>query len=685
MRRLLKMLVYAVGLLALLLVVLLALIFSVDPNSLKPTLQQQAAKQGLYLDFRGDLSWQIYPSLGIGVAGLKLYDNADKSGETLADIDAASLSVDWRPLLSRRIEVSGVSVQGATIRYRILPDGSSNWDVLSATEASTAPSSAAPSNRGAGAAAKGAPQLQIHSLILRAVNLEYDDQVAQTSVALRDLSLSVGDFNLQGRPSDWSIDGRLNVRAYPGLHLRLHHSLALDLEQESWRLEKGSLAIEGEQQESLRGEYSGSGSWRTQASELKLSFASDSLRRWMAAFGIDVKDFPAGTMQAFKLASSLSVNSERVQVSGLSLSLDDTSMTGELSLVPASENHPLAVDAKLHADHLDLDRYLPATSAGNSGSAATSADQELPFDALRGIKANAQISLDRLRYRGLDIGAISITAQDDDGLLRIPAVAASIGQGKVSGAGNLDARKRSPLADARLDAVNIDVGELLKKFADFSQIQGLASGSVNLKSRGNTAQQLRENVVAGATIQSQQLQLTPINLVKTFCEAVNLLDGKQSPQREWSKLTRFAPLSVDIELKNEDLALRTLDASIEKLQAKASGNLNIGSGTFDVPVSLQLANFASGVEGCTVISDKWRKQILPLRCKGLLAKLGVDTCKPDMEILRAKLKDNAKREVEKKKDKVEQKAGREVEKYLDKKLNKDDKEKLKDLLKGLKK
>ena len=111
-----------VGLIALIIVLVLV----VDANKFKPRIQDAAAKQGIALNMRGDLSWTLWPSIGLVVNEVSIADS-DAPQKIIADIKKASFLVALVPLLQGDAQVKRVLVDGAVIELDVDEKGEGNW------------------------------------------------------------------------------------------------------------------------------------------------------------------------------------------------------------------------------------------------------------------------------------------------------------------------------------------------------------------------------------------------------------------------------------------------------------------------------------------------------------------------------------------------------------------------------
>ena len=139
MKPVLKILFWLIGVVfTLIIIAAIVLPLLVDPNDFRDDIGQAVKKQtGRELIIEGDLSLSVVPWLG-GKVGRASLSNAPGLGdEPMLAIEGASVGVRLIPLLSRRLEVSEITLDGARINlYR--GSSGSNWDDLTGPEEATA-------------------------------------------------------------------------------------------------------------------------------------------------------------------------------------------------------------------------------------------------------------------------------------------------------------------------------------------------------------------------------------------------------------------------------------------------------------------------------------------------------------------------------------------------------------------
>ncbi|NND89469.1 MAG: AsmA family protein, partial [Granulosicoccus sp.] len=130
-----KLLKWLLGTLAVLVLIIgvgvVALVYLVDWNDFKDTIQNQVKKQtGRDLMIAGDLSPSVFPWAGISIGEIALA-NAQGYGDTpFASIDSADVKVKLLPLIKREINVRTVELKGLQLDLQRAADGTTNWDDL---------------------------------------------------------------------------------------------------------------------------------------------------------------------------------------------------------------------------------------------------------------------------------------------------------------------------------------------------------------------------------------------------------------------------------------------------------------------------------------------------------------------------------------------------------------------------
>ena len=202
MKRLVRILLAAVGVLGLLVVAAVIYVTTFfDPNELKPRLVEAVkVRSGLELALEGPLSWSFYPRIGVSVENARAWLPEQSAQDApFAGVDRAEVSLAFAPLLSGEIAIDGLTLDGLRLDLVRDAQGRGNWEALlerleaqgDAAESALAPASAGPSMRPGGpSVALDIANVEVNNGVVR-----YADRRSGLDVTLRDLTLTSSDVN----------------------------------------------------------------------------------------------------------------------------------------------------------------------------------------------------------------------------------------------------------------------------------------------------------------------------------------------------------------------------------------------------------------------------------------------------------------------------------------------------------
>jgi len=235
---------YAIGALVLLLIVAIGiLVATFDPNDYKPRIVQLVKdKTGRTLSIAGDIDLKVFPKLGVQLGKLSLSER-DGGGE-FAHLEAAEVYVALLPLLSNRVVVDEVRVDGARANLIKFEDGSTNFDdLIKGGETPSEPS--VPSETPAPPQAGRPIELDVDGIRVTDSRLAWQDRTNGNDLAVQIAELKTGRI-ADKRPSDIQLSASVQG-AKPRLDLRmgLAGTLTFDLGQQLYRLQKLAANLEG--------------------------------------------------------------------------------------------------------------------------------------------------------------------------------------------------------------------------------------------------------------------------------------------------------------------------------------------------------------------------------------------------------------------------------------------------------
>jgi AsmA protein len=235
--RYLRYVLYSLGALVLLLIVAIGIVFATfDPNEYKPRIVQLVKdRTGRTLSI-GDIALNVFPKLGVRTGKLSLSERA--GGGEFAHLESAQVYVALLPLLTKRLVVDEVRVDGARANLIKFANGSTNFEDLAKAAETPPPASAAPpSGR--------AIELDVAGVRVTNSRVTWQDRTSGTDLAVHIVELKTGRL-ADKRPSDIRLSATVQGdRPRLDLRIGLVSTLTFDLEGQRNRLQNLSANVEG--------------------------------------------------------------------------------------------------------------------------------------------------------------------------------------------------------------------------------------------------------------------------------------------------------------------------------------------------------------------------------------------------------------------------------------------------------
>ena len=239
-----------------------------------------------------------------------------------------------------------------------------------------------------------------------------------------------------------------------------------------------------------------------------------------------------------------------------------------------------AVRATARFDSLDLNK-LVGTETPAPTQPAAAADERVLLEALRSVNGHLDLTANALAFRQYRMTDARLDATLDNGLLRIPRLAARAWGGSLEGSGSADARNQR--IGVKLTATGVDVNALLKDVAAKDLLEGRGRVQADLTTGGATLGALRSNLAGNAALQLRDGAIKGINLARTMRQAKAALSGRQDAltrARETEK-TDFSELNLSARIADGVASSDDLDIKSPFLRIGGAGRFDVGRGRID--------------------------------------------------------------------------------------------------------
>src|SRR5215470_8346674 len=450
--RILKLVAIALGgLVALLVIVLLAVRAFVNPNDYKDRIARAVKNStGRELALPGDIRLSVFPWIALELGPASLGNPPGFGEEPFAAGKHAALRVRLLPLLRKQLEIGRVEIDGLDLRLRKNASGRGNWQ--SSAESGPTPQSSG----GAGAAALR----DLAGVVVTDSRVSYQDMVAEH------IDLNVGRVAAGvGVPIKVKLD---LIPSAGGQPIKIGGQFGLTLEPAQSRYRLAPMDLEGTFTPEPKARPV---SWKFSAPRVELDLGAETLSVASVAAqlgaahlsgmlkGSRLVDAPsvAGSFKlepldlrelmpqlgiappktrdpkAFsKLAASgeFAYENKRVGVSKLDVQLDESQLRGNAAIT-SLETKAMVFDLTLN--QINIDRYRPPLENAPKPAAPAVAKGEAPTYVLKSLEMNGRFALGAATFAGLHVTDGRMELKAKDGVTHIAPLTAKLYGGQYSG------------------------------------------------------------------------------------------------------------------------------------------------------------------------------------------------------------------------------------------------------------
>jgi AsmA protein len=653
------------GLFGLLFVLVLAAVILiplfVDPNDYRDEIARAVEEQtGRSLEIQGEISLSVFPWLGLEVGAVRLGNPPGFGDEPFVELRSAGVGARLLPLLSRRLEVSTLRLDGLRINLVKRADGSTNWEGLGGEEG--AAETQAPSDEG-GQFALG----QVGGLRLTDALVRYRDLGEGTVLEAAIPTLATGEL---APGQAFSVEAEAAITSAPdaeAIRVRLAASVLVaegpSFEIEGLRLgfELGGPDVRGGSQAGrieaprvtadLGAQTLAVPAWTFEAAGLRgsgelagtqivdapafagsASLAEFSPRALLERLGEPSPDTADATVLGkASLETRFRAGTDQAQFEDLRVMLDDTTLTGKAGI---GLGEPMRIRAELELDAIDLDRYLPP-EAEATGDAPPAEDEPLVFDWLRGLDLDASFRAGTLKVNGLTLSDLEGRAVARDGVLTLQPFGAALYGGQVRGSARLDARQEPATLSLEQSLSSLQLLPFVQDLADFDRLTGVAQLDAKLATRASSRAGLTSGLNGELAFDLSEGALKGVNLWFEIQRAYALAKGREAPQKT-SPDTAFRQLKGTAVIRDGLLVNQDLVGGLPFLALTGRGEVDLAAAELDYRLDATVIREA--VDEATGEVSELAGTSVPLRLRGSLASPSV---KVDISDL---LRDQAERE-----------------------------------------
>lgn len=568
-------------------------------------------KTGRDLTLGGDISFSIYPNIGVSLEDVSLSNPQGMPEGVMLTTGKMRLSLQLMPLLSGNVKVKTFELVEPRVNLLTDVNGKSNWDFGAPDAGRDQPSDPTPDATPDGGAGADLGQISLDDV--RIVNgvVRYLDETAGTAFEGTNVNVALSLPSVQ---SNLNISGSMTWRGEtvelktvlgPVDQLTQNKATSLQLQIASIHLAtsfSGNLSLQN-----------------GFALDGKLDAKSPSLRNLAAWTGNPLA--PGQGLEDFSAGATVKIAGGEISLSDAQLGLDGMRAQGNMT-VNTNGSRPL-ITASLGVDQINLNKYMTAPSntqpSQQSTTAAGWSDEPLDLSGLRAVDANLRMAASKIQYQKVTIDNSQLSVTMKGGQLEANLEKLSLYDGSAIGVLVLDGSTNTPTIATNFKTQGISALPILRDFAEFDWIEGTAQIAGNLTATGGSQRQLVENLNGTLQVLFEDGAIRGINIAQMMRGlGTNILSGWS---RSETQKTDFASLSGSYKVTNGVAVNSDLSMLGPLVRLSGGGVVHMPNQTLDYRVDPKLVASLEGQGGAAdlagfnvpiIIKGPWAKpQIYP--------------------------------------------------------------------------
>ena len=377
------------------------------------------------------------------------------------------------------------------------------------------------------------------------------------------------------------------------------------------------------------------------------------------------------------------VEQKELRLDNILLALNEFEVSGRVKLSNFAQP---ALEFELDSQELDVDalmaRTLTVPAAGDSvtvsNSAGTTPQAEdvhipLPMETLRNLDIDGTIAIAKLKAQNIHMTNVGLSVKASNGKVSLDPLTMNLYGGNANIRVELDARSAMPKYYIRKILEDVQVGNLLRDYAQLDTVSGTLNANVKVTTRGEWVSELKKNSNGQMSLAIFDGALNGFNLRHSIDVAKAKIQLKEPPPAT-TLATDFSALRVSGVIRRGIFRSDDLDLQAPLLRVGGKGTANLNSSMLDYLVNAKLVGTVEGQQGKK--ADQLSGLSIPVKIEGPFADPKIDVQLDEMlkakaNAAKAKLKaDIARQKAElKEKIKAEKKKLVESKKHeLEKKL-----------------
>lgn len=293
-----------------------------------------------------------------------------------------------------------------------------------------------------------------------------------------------------------------------------------------------------------------------------------------------------------------------------------------------------------------------AATAAQTEAQPASGDEPLPLDAIRNIDTRAALSVERAVFDAHTVSDVQIKLRAVDGVIAINTFTGNLHGGKLDLTASFNGKHNTASLVTAGSLTGLDIATALTAMESEPLLTGGASLDWELNGKGRTSNELITALSGPITLGTAQPVLQGMSVEHMLCQAVALVN-QEALTTTFPADTRFTTLGADLKLGDGKLQLSPLSADLPQIKLTGTGALDLLTLDFKTTFKARLSPELEQLDKACRVSKRLVAIDWPVKCKGNISEDPAKWCGVDTgEIIEDLAKHEAQKTIEKKAGKL---------------------------------
>lgn len=256
---------------------------------------------------------------------------------------------------------------------------------------------------------------------------------------------------------------------------------------------------------------------------------------------------------------------------------------------------PPAVQMQASFDALDLNKLLAHAAKPPPPANADSGETPVDLSGLGAVNGKFALRAGKFTWQQYEVVDARIDASLDGGTLQLSRLSGQAWGGSIEASGTAAAGTNR--IGVKLNANDVNVGELLKDAAGSDRLDGTGRVTADLTARGKTVGELRARLSGNAALQLRDGAINGINLARVFRQARATLRQDAVEKSNQTEQTDFTELTASFKIADGVARNDDLQAKSPFLRMSGAGAIDIARERIDYTLRATVTDTSKGQGG----------------------------------------------------------------------------------------